>query len=212
VIGVVETARWGGITDEPQAQFYLPLDNMPFAIDPARVLVLRSTNGYIANTVEQTRTAIRAEFPSGEPWIDRMSTLLEPQYRPWRLGATLFSMFGILAALVTAVGVYSSVSYGVSQRMHEFGVRLAIGAQFTDIVQDVVTGGMRTVLIGVCIGVALTLAAGRLMATLVYGIGPRDPVAIITVVAAVLGVAIVASLVPAWRAARIDPVAVLRSE
>ena len=74
-----------------------------------------------------------------------MSAVLEPQYRPWRLGATLFSLFGVLAGLVAALGVYSTVSYSVSQRTHEFGVRVALGAQLGDVVRHVLGEGLRMV-------------------------------------------------------------------
>jgi putative ABC transport system permease protein len=141
-----------------------------------------------------------------------MEELLEPQLRPWRLGATLFTAMGILALVVAAVGVYSVIAYSVSLRAHEMGVRIALGAQIRDIGRLVIGEGFRTVALGIGAGVLLALAGGKLVASLLYGISPRDP-AIMIGAAAVLGViGIAASVIPAWRAARVDPLSTLRME
>jgi len=212
VIGVVETAHWDGLIEEPTPQFYLPVENMPFTGWRANVIALRANERDVAGLTRQVSATLRGAFPDGEIVIDAMSTILEPKFRPWRLGATLFSMFGILAAIVAAVGIYSTVSYSVSQRTHEFGVRVALGAQLADVVRQVMAEGLRTVVVGVAIGVVLALAAGRLIASLLYGISPRDPAAISVVVVTLLAVAAAAAMVPAWRAARVDPVTALRAE
>jgi len=141
-----------------------------------------------------------------------MSDMLEPQYRPWRLGATLFTAFGVLALVVASVGIYSSVSYGVSQRTHEFGVRVALGARARDVIAQVIGQGLRTVALGILLGVALTIATGRLVASLLYGISPTDPIAMLSVAIVLLSVSIVAALSPAWRAARVDPMTALRTD
>ncbi len=122
-----------------------------------------------------------------------MTSVLEPKYRPWRLGATLFSLFGVLALVVAAFGVYSTVSYDVSQRTHEFGVRSALGAQVADIVRAVLRDGLTTVLAGLVAGVVLAMAAGRIVASLLYGVAPRDPLAL-TVGIALIGVVTFGSL------------------
>ena len=144
--------------------------------------------------------------------MTRMSDALEPQYRPWRLGATLFSTFGILALVIAAVGIFSTVSYSVSQRTHEFGVRVALGARIGDVVRLVIAEGLRTVALGVAIGIVLSLAAGRMIESLLYGIKPSSPVVMMLVAGILLGVAAIAALAPAWRAARVDPVTALRTE
>jgi ABC-type antimicrobial peptide transport system permease subunit len=141
-----------------------------------------------------------------------MAASMEPEYRPWRLGATLFTLFGFLALLVAGVGVYSSVSYGVSQRTHEFGVRAALGATTGNVLSQVLGEGLRTVAIGVGAGIALALAAGRLIASLLYGVKANDPAAMAIAAIVLLSIAAVASLVPAWRAAKADPVEALRAE
>ena len=184
---------------------------MPFPEGPHTIAV-RTEEAMVPAVVRQLRSVIAEEFPGGEPLIEPMSTVLEPHYRPWRLGATLFTLFGVLAGLVTALGVYSTVSYGVSQRTHEFGVRVALGAQFGDVIRHVMGDGLRMVGVGVAVGVVLSLVSGRLVAALLYGITPRDPGALALVVATLLGVAMIAALVPAGRASRVDPVTALHND
>lgn len=212
VIGVVETAPLNSVTEEATPQFYLPLANAPFAVWRSRVIALRTSESNVQAVSRAARAAMRDAFPDGIPAVQSMSAILEPEYRPWRLGATLFSLFGILAALVAAVGVYSTVSYNVNQRTYEFGVRVALGARVTDVLRHVLADGLRTVVIGVAVGVLLAIAGGRLVASLLYGITPYDPVSIAAVVVLLLGVTVIAALVPGWRAARIDPVSALRAE
>jgi len=160
----------------------------------------------------EIRRVLLDEFPGGDPDIQRMTTGLEPKYRPWRLGATLFSLFGVLALVVAAFGVYSTVSYDVSQRTHEFGVRAALGAQVADIVRCVLRDGVKTVLVGLVAGVLLAMGAGRVVASLLYGVAPRDPLVLAFVAGALMVVAVGAALVPAWRASRADPLLALRNE
>jgi len=212
VIGVVETARWGQVIEDATPQFYLPLANMPFSGWSARTIAIRAEPAMAPAVIRSARQMVAAAFPGGDPVVERMSDVVEPDYRPWRLGATLFTMFGLLAGLVAATGIYGVISYAVSQRMHEFGVRVALGAQFADVLRHVLGEGLRTVVVGVGVGVALALAAGRLVAALLYGITPRDPGALATVSVVLLIAAAVAALVPAWRASRVDPLLVLHRE
>jgi ABC-type antimicrobial peptide transport system permease subunit len=175
-------------------------------------VIARSSSDDLAPGVSALRELMRQEFPGSIPSIHSLDERLDPQYRPWRLGATLFSAFGALALIVAVVGIYSTVSYGVNQRLHEFGVRVALGARVGDVIRLVVGQGVRTVAVGVAIGVLLSLAAGKLIASLLYGVSPRDPLALAVVVAVLLATGALAALMPAWRAARVDPVGALRSD
>jgi putative ABC transport system permease protein len=141
-----------------------------------------------------------------------MSQVMEPSYRPWDLGAKLFTLFGVLALVVASIGVYSTVSYAVSRRTHEFGVRIALGARAADVVGQVLGEGLRMVLGGILAGLALSLAAGKLVSSLLYGIKPSDPGAMVMVAAVLVTIAIVAAFVPARRAAAADPILALRAE
>ena len=214
VVGIVENVRRGSVIEEsPEPHYYLPIDHMPpgawFGGD---VLVVRARAEAAEAATTEMRAALLAAFPSAQPRITPMTANLEPQYRPWRLGASLFAALGLLALMVTLVGVYSTVSYGVSQRTHEFGVRIALGARIGDVLRQVVGEGLRTVAIGVALGIVLALAAGRLVAALLYGVSASDPAVMLLVALVLLAVAALAAVIPAWRAARVDPVTALRAE
>lgn len=213
VIGVVETAIFDKLLEKPQPQFYLPLNNAPAEIGHQFSWLIVRAEPHARQIASATlQRALRDAFPGGRPSVTTMEQLLEPEYRPWRLGATLFTSFGLLALTVAAVGIYSAVSYTVAQRTREFGVRLALGARLHDILRSVIGGSLRPVAIGVTVGIALAVAGGRFIAALLYEIKPTDPGVIVGVAFGLLLIAAAAAFGPAWRAARVDPVSTLRSE
>ena len=181
VVGVVETARRTNVIEnEPAAQFYVPLGSLPDSWVGGSIIVrARSTD--VAAASAELAGALRRAFPQAEPIVTSMTANLEPEYRPWRLGASLFTGLGLLAMVVAVVGIYGTVSYGVTQRTHEFGVRVALGAQLGDIIRQVLGEGLRTVAVGIALGVVLALAAGRLIAAMLYGIAARDPRVLVVV-------------------------------
>ena len=213
VIGIAENAMLDELLEDPQPQYYLSLDNPPAEVGSAfGTIIIRTGRGTGTRDMVSTevRRLLREAFPGGRPTIATMDQYLEPQYRPWRMGATLFTAFGVLALVVAALGIYSTIAYTVTQRTHEFGVRTALGARTLDILRQVIGGSLRTVAIGVVAGIALAIAGGRFVAALLYGIEPGDPVVMVSVSVALLMVGAVAALGPAWRAARVDPVTALR--
>lgn len=214
VIGVVADSRVRTITEDPAPQYYLSLNDLPGEAKgwTAGYVILSADPAVAGSVISSVRALVRQVYPGGIPAIVRLSDYLEPQYRPWRLGATLFSVFGLLALVVAVVGIYSTTSYGVQQRIREFGVRIALGARLADIMTLVLGDGMRVVLVGVGVGIALALASGRLVASLLYGVRPSDPVTAIGVAALLLVTGILAGLAPALRAARVDPSNALRAE
>jgi ABC-type antimicrobial peptide transport system permease subunit len=129
-----------------------------------------------------------------------------------RLTLSLMSVFGAVALLLAAVGIYGVVSFSVGQRAHEFGLRMALGASSSDIGSLVLRQGLKLALLGVALGIASALAASRLVASLLYEIGPRDPWTIAGIALVLVAVALLASFVPARRAARVDPYTALRME
>jgi len=118
----------------------------------------------------------------------------------------------VLALVVALVGVYSAVSYAVGRRVKEFGVRMALGARARDVINQVVGEGLITVLAGVAAGVVAALMVGPLLASMLFGVAPRDVSALLFAACTMLLVAGAASALPAWRAARVDPVTALRSD
>ena len=213
VVGIVANARQGSVIEKQDIpQYYLPMGNLPDRGVGGGTLVVRARAQSVQSAAAALLAELRRAFPRGAPHVQAMTDQLEPEYRPWRLGATLFTAFGLLALVVALVGIYSTVSYGVTQRTHEFGVRVALGARLGNILSLVLAQGVRVAAVGIAAGIALALAAGRLIGALLYGVQPSDPVALISVSASILFVAVLATLIPAWRAARVDPVRALRSE
>jgi len=131
----------------------------------------------------------------------------QPRFRTWLIG-----IFAALAVMLAAVGIYGVMSYSVTQRTNEIGIRVTLGAQSTDVVRIVVGEGLRFALIGVVIGVASGLLLTRLLQSFLYGISASDPVTFIGVTVLLVGVALAASFFPARRATRVDPIIALRYE
>ena len=213
VVGVAENSRMGRVIEEPKPMYYLPLGHLPNPADfAANLVIVRVTPSALASAETEIRAQVLKEFPGGYPFLKTMEERLEPEYRPWRLGASLFTAFGVLALIVAMVGIYSTISYAVNHRLHEFGIRLALGATLRNVVGLVMLQGMRVVAIGIVLGVIASIAAGRLVASLLYGVTPSDPFVLGFVVIALMGAAALATLVPAWRAGRVDPASSLRAE
>jgi putative ABC transport system permease protein len=211
VIGVAEDALYQSITDEQRLTYYLAADQL----DPAwgRTLLVRMKTSNIDAEIERVRRALQAAMPGdGFVVVRPLRDLVDDQERSWRLGATLFVTFGVLALVVAGVGLYGVIAYNVVQRMHELGVRVALGAVWTDIVRLVVTQSLAMAAAGVAIGLGIALLASPWIEPLLYKQSPRDPVAYGAISAIMLLVAIIASAVPALRAAAADPNRALRAE
>ena len=141
-----------------------------------------------------------------------MPRLFAWQMRPWRVGSSLFSLFGGLGLLLSTIGLYGVLSYLVSQRTSELGVRVALGAARGHLLRLVVGQGLRVTAAGVVVGVVGALFAGHALASLLYGVSPHDPVVLGLVAGALIVVAAIASYLPALRATRVDPMVALRYE
>jgi putative ABC transport system permease protein len=145
-------------------------------------------------------------------YVRPFSELMDQQQRSWRVGATMFLAFGVLALIVAAGGLYGVIAYNVAQRMHELGVRVALGAQRSDVMRLVIGQGVGFALAGVVVGSALALLAGRWIQPLLFRQSATDPLVFGIVGALLILTAVVASAVPAVRALRADASTVLRAE
>ena len=212
VVGVAENTHRARVVEQPNSYFYVPAAHPPDKGMRAFQILIRAEPARWGSVVAGARRILIEEFPGGRPLITRMEDQLAPTYRPFRLGAWLFSVFGALALMVAILGVYSTSSYIVSQRTQEFGVRIAVGAQVADVLRLVIGEGLRTVAIGTAIGLVLALASGRLVASLLFDVEATDPLTLVVAVAVLLLAGVVAALAPAWRAARVDPVVSLRAD
>jgi predicted permease len=214
VVGIVEDGRIMRILETKQPQYFQPLRA---AVDSESVapgaIIVRTQGGkwYAADAI--ARSELRRLIPGAKAVsFSPMSKSLERELRPWRLGATLFTAFGLLALLVATVGVYGVIAYSFSQRTHELGVRTALGASARDTYQLVLGEAFRLTAIGVAMGVVLALALGKLIASLLYATSARDPLVIAIAASVLVAVGTGASLLPAWRAARTDPMIALRAD
>jgi ABC-type antimicrobial peptide transport system permease subunit len=211
VIGVARDVIANNVREASSMQYYVPFAQDQVA-STTRSLFAR-TRGEPAAVVETVRRELVRVAPSAR-YVDVqiMQMNIEPQVRPWRLGASMFSVFGALALLLAAVGLYSVIAYGVTQRTHELGVRVALGARTADVLRLVVGEGLRVAVAGVSVGAVVALWAGRWLAPLLFNVSPRDPSVFAAVTAALLVVALAASLLPALRATRVDPATALRAD
>jgi ABC-type antimicrobial peptide transport system permease subunit len=138
--------------------------------------------------------------------------LIDPQMRPWKLGATLFVAFGALALAIAAIGLFGVVSYLVTQRTREIGLRLALGGTGGTVARDVVVGAIKLVAIGLAVGLAGALASGRSIESLLFQTSTYDAGVLAAAVGTLLFVTLLAAAIPAWRAARTSPMVALRTE
>ena len=208
VVGTAQDIR-ASFDDDPPLQVYVPISQQP---QPEVRLFVR-THGDAERSTESVRRALQelmpgAAYVSADPLEDFVAT----EFRSWRLGATMFTIFGFLALLVAAVGLYSVVAYDVSQRTQELGVRVALGASAGKVIRLVLADGVRVVALGLALGAIVALAFANRVTPLLYHVTGRDPVTYAFVVLVLLAVALVASLAPALRASRVDPNIALRAE
>lgn len=210
IVGIVADTKSQGIRDDAELQMYAPLAQRP-DVAPAQLVIL--TDGDPAALTASVRHAMQGAA-AGLPFADvrAMSAYLEPELRPWRLGASMFSIFGAMALGLAAVGLYGVFSYAVSRRTREMGIRTALGARYGDILRLVLVDGLMLALVGMIIGIVLALGIGRILAALLVGVTGTSPILLGTAAALVLGMTLLAVGLPARRAASIDPAVALRDE
>ncbi|MFI5231580.1 MAG: ADOP family duplicated permease [Gemmatimonadales bacterium] len=210
VVGVAEDIKAQRL-DADDAYYYY-LSSAQFNPQQGGLFVrTHAKRGVLAS--ETVRRALQKEMPGASyVTITPFADIVGGQTKSWELGASMFLTFGLLALLLAAIGLFSVISYNVAQRTHELGVRVALGAQMSDLIRLVVTEGVKLGALGVGIGAAIALASARWMAPLLFKESPRDPVIFGVVAAVLLSVTVVASLIPARRAARVDPNRALRSD
>lgn len=211
VVGVVADANLWDIKPEPNINYYLPVTQAPFL--RSLVLTVRAPTATRRTVAATLRHDLASQIPaSANVNIQDLQAAMDPRYAQWTEGAAVFSAMGILALIVAAIGMYSIIGYSVSQRMHEMGVRVALGARRGQVMWPVVMGGLKLAAIGVVLGIGASLVLGRLVASLLYKTSARDPVAMVGAAVILLLVSVAAAFVPARRAARVDPVIALRAE
>jgi predicted permease len=218
VVGIVTNARRQRLVETPTTMIYRPLDQLDAAVYDRSVsffgfsFIARTTRNpaSLAEPLRRLIQSVNPNLPYAEvrPLADRLGR----QTRSWTLGATMFTIFGALALVVAAIGLYSVVAFAVAQRLHEFGVRVALGATSANLLRLTVFRGVMPVLAGIAVGLAITRLASGLMNDMLFEMSPRDPAVYAGAALTLLLVAVLASLAPARRAAKADPMLALRAE
>jgi ABC-type antimicrobial peptide transport system permease subunit len=160
--------------------------------------------------VRRALQSVREDMPFVN--VRTLEDAVAPELRPWRLGASVFALFGILALIVAAVGTYSVMQFSVSQRTHELGVRIALGATRGNLLALVTRESVQIGVVASMAGVLVVLLTGGLVESMLFQTSPRDPYVLGAVAIVLLMSGLLASVVPAWRATRVDPVATLKAE
>jgi predicted permease len=211
VVGVVADIHRQGIQEDPFLLYLMPLEQAAGGRNPDYLFV--RTAGSSALMVESVRRQIQALAPdlpyvSVRPMMEEVS----PEMRPWQLGATMFAIFGLLALVTAAVGLYGVLSFAVTQRSREFGIRTALGARPATILGGVVRNGMMMAGLGIVLGLGVALLLGRWVGPLLFETSPNHAGTIAGVAVTVMLISAGASYLPARRAVRVNPIEVMRAE
>ena len=188
---------------KPLAQEYVPFRNIQVRTSlPPENLELQ-----IASTIHALAPGLPLSAKTMEQDLQGLNG-----YLFFRLGAQLSGTMGLLALSLAVVGLYSVVSYAAAQRTHEIGIRMALGAASSDVLKMVMSRSLIMILVGVAIGTIISFLGARALASLLVGISPTDPVTFLAVLLLLLAVTLLACLIPAYRATRVDPLVALRYE
>jgi putative ABC transport system permease protein len=218
IVGVISHVKHYGL-DTPgpvQPQAYYAIDQIPIKYVPlvaTNVTMIVRAPGDPSGIVGAVREAIKEE-DKNQPLYDikTMNQVVSESIASQQLSMTLFSLFAMVALVLAIVGIYGVMSYTVSQRTHEIGIRMALGAQIMDVLKLVVSQGMRLVLIGVGVGIFGAFLITRVMSSLLFGVSATDPLTFVGVSLLMGGTAFLACFIPARRAAKVEPTVALRHE
>ena len=214
VIGIAEDMRARILQDEREYWYYIPMAQYILASGGAtNPEIFARVSGRAEDYVETLRRRLQREMP-GASYISvrALNDLVAPQQRSWEFGAKMFVAFGALALILAAIGLYSVIAYSVAQRTQEMGIRVAHGARVADILALVVRQGALLAIVGAATGIAVAITLAPQVQPLLFQVSARSFGVYTGVSLGMLLVALIASLIPAWRAARVNPMLVLRSD
>jgi putative ABC transport system permease protein len=212
VVGVARTGKYQTVWESPRGAVFRPLAQ---AFPSRATLVVRGFRRQGPELTLGVRRIVRDVNP--DVAIYDVRSMMEhldsgTAFFPFRVGALISSIFGAAGLLMASIALYGMVAYYVGQRTREFGIRMALGARRSDIIGDVMARGGRFALLGIGAGIALAAALAHMLRTLLVGVSPFDPITHASVAGLLVGICLLASFVPAWRATARDPLLALRSE
>jgi putative ABC transport system permease protein len=209
VVGVVAHLRIHDLTRNVREQIYIPHAQEPFG----RVGVVLKTPGDPSGVAKQVEQQVRTLDPGIAIWrLEPLESYIDDAQAPMRFNLILIAIFGAIALTLASVGLYSVMAYSVTQRAHELGIRIAVGASPRDILRLILCHGVRLTLIGAAVGLLVSLLVTRALASLLFGVSATDPLTFIAVPIVLALVAMLACYLPARRAMRVDPIIALRYE
>jgi putative ABC transport system permease protein len=209
VVGVVAHLRFHDLTRDVREQIFIPHAQEPFG----QVGVVLKTPGDPSGVMKQVEQQVRTLDPEiAIRNLQPLESYVDDARAPMRFNLILIGIFGAIALTLAAVGLYGVMAYSVTQRSHELGIRIAVGASPRDILRLVLGQGIRMTLLGAAIGLVASLAVTRALSSLLFGVSATDPVTFIVVPVVLAFVAILACYLPARRAMRVDPIIALRYE
>jgi putative ABC transport system permease protein len=210
IIGLVKNSKYSALRDEPEPIIYTCTAQYDHPNSDAQILI--RANGPVAGLLAGVKNAANAIHPDLDINFYAFDTMIQNGLLRDRLMAALSGFFGVLAAVLAAIGLYGVISYIVTTRRSEIGIRMALGASRTDVVRTVLRQTLLLLVCGVAIGVVLALAVGRSAGSLLFGLKPHDPSTFVAASALLLVVGLIAGFVPVYRASRLDPMVALRHE
>jgi putative ABC transport system permease protein len=211
IVGVVADSKQDSLDSQPQPEVYTPYGQFPFASFLATFVIRTSSDPMkLAIAVRQAVSDIDRDQPVIQ--VRTMENVITESLWRQRVSASMLGLFATIALVLAAVGIYGVFSYSVSQRTHEIGIRTTLGATRADILRMVIQEGLLLTLIGLAAGILAAVWLTRLLASLLFNIGPRDPITFITLSLLMTVVALLACYLPARRATRVDPMVALRYE
>jgi putative ABC transport system permease protein len=209
IIGIVGNVKHEQLKDEFQPEMYVPAWHLP-TLNMTLVVRSRASAESLINSIRRVAQSMDPEQPLRR--AQSMETVVSRSIAPQRLTTTLLSLFAGLALLLATVGVYGVMSYSVAQRTQEIGVRMTLGAESHDVLKLIMRQGMTLGLLGVGVGLLISVALSRLMKSLLFGVGPNDPLTFLGVALLLTIVTLLACWIPARRAMKVDPMIALRHE